>query len=206
MWSAWCVWAVLGDTKQVMVVRVLLTTRFPSLPYLTWLILLFETVTSAFTMSFLSLFASYFVAKSQFPHPSICLPMTLSLFTPPPLLLLRRHLRPISVFSSSSMWLQPFSHSTSNQTYSAYWGSSKGPQVDVSLSLHEAPSLCLHLHPSQRLSMGSPWFGLNAWHWHFGMFTSLLPQRLCLAWIVTTVNYHTKTRGHFVDLSQCQCH
>lgn len=52
---------------------------------------------------------------------------------PPPLPLPQRHLRSISVFSPPSMCLQPFSHPTSNQTYSAYWWSSKGPQVDFYL-------------------------------------------------------------------------
>lgn len=91
----------------------------------------------------------------QFPHPSICLPRILSISNPfslsyplPPPLLPWHHLRSISVFSPPSMWLQPFSHPTSNQTYSAYWWSSKGPQVDFYLSMHEASSLHLHF-PTQ---------------------------------------------------------
>ena len=66
----------------------------------------------------------------QFSHPSICLLTILSISNPfclsppppppPPPLLPQHHLRSISVFSPSSMCLQPFSHPTSNQTYSAY--------------------------------------------------------------------------------------
>lgn len=54
-----------------------------------------------------------------------------------------------SLFFPPSMWLQPFSHPTSNQPCSAFWSSSDGPQVDFYLSVHEAPFL--HLHPPNNI-------------------------------------------------------
>jgi len=99
-----------------------------------------------------------FFKKSLFPlfsHISICLPMILCLSFPPlpppprpprppsP----RRHLRSISVFSPPSMWSQPFSHPTSSQTYSAYRWSSKRPQVDFYLIMHDASSQLQPLQP-----------------------------------------------------------
>lgn len=78
----------------------------------------------------------------------LCLRSAVFLSFPPSLLSLH-HLRSISVFSPPSMWLQPFSHPTSNQTYSAYWWPSEGPQVDFYQSLHEAPPLLLQLPTSQ---------------------------------------------------------
>lgn len=48
-------------------------------------------------------------------------------------------------FFPPSMWLQPFSHPTSNQPYTAFRWSSDGLQVDFYLSVHEAPFLHLQL-------------------------------------------------------------
>lgn len=152
-------------------------------------------------MSFLCLFKSYFFEKFLVLSPSVSSPfhlsaydsvylqsfLSLSLSFPPPPLLTRRHLRSISVFSPPSMWLQPFSHPTSNQTYSAYWWSSKGPQVDFQLSMHEAPSPHLHSptqHPlnfnPQPLSfleeifhLGVEHMALTLWHvfYHRSLYT-----------------------------------
>lgn len=58
------------------------------------------------------------------------------------------HIRSISVFSPPSMWLQPFSHLTSTQTYSGCWWSSKRPQVYLCLSLHEASSQHFYFSPN----------------------------------------------------------
>lgn len=97
----------------------------------------------------------------------LCLSPILSLSCPPPLFLPWRHLRSISAFSPPSMWLQPFSHPTSNQTYSAYWWSSKGPQVDVYLSLHEAPSASFQSNtpPNPYTLREAPVWVLNTQHW-----------------------------------------
>lgn len=68
---------------------------------------------------------------------------------PPPLLLLfclsLSYISHPSLFFPPSMRLQPFSHPTSNQPYSAFRWSSDGPQVAFYLSVHEAPFLHLHL-------------------------------------------------------------
>lgn len=132
-------------------------------------------------MTFLGLFTSYFLEKSH--SSSVSSPFHLSAhaspvlslsFPLPSLLLLQRHLRSISVFSPSSMWLQPFSHPTSNQTHSAYWWSSNGLQVDSYLSSHEAPSLS-----PPPFNPPPPHLQPTMWHWHYGMFYITV----CVKWL-----------------------
>lgn len=131
-----------------------------SLICLTWFFP--ETFASSFPMSCFRLFTFHFFERSLVFSPSVSSPLhlcasipplsdvpsfchSLSLSSssvfPPPSLLPQRHLSSISVFSPPSMCLQPFSHPTSNQTYSACWWSSNGPEVEFYLSMHEAPSL-----------------------------------------------------------------
>lgn len=155
-----------------------------------------ETVASSFPTSCFRLFTFHFFERSLVFSPSVSSPLhlcasipplsdapsfylSLSLFSsssvfPPPPLLPQRHLSSISVFSPPSMCLQPFSHPTSNQTYSACWWSSNGPQVDFYLSMHEAPSLHILLltpplptHQPFVFSENSFIWVLDTWHWHY---------------------------------------
>lgn len=117
------------------------------------LVKLRKSLNSPFIFTFLKLSRHVFLWLSFSSSPSLLrLPPCASFFfqVVPSLLLLllllpQLPLRSISVFSPPSMWLQPFSHPTSNQPYSALRWSSHGPQVDFYLSVHEAPFLYCHL-------------------------------------------------------------
>lgn len=163
-----------------------------------------------FPMSFLSLFTSYFFEKSLILSLSVSSPLhlyahdspVLSLsFPPPPLHLPWRHLRSISVFSPSSMWLQPFSHSTSNQTYSAYWWSSKGPQVDFYLSLHEALPLYLHLPTHHPLSSSPQTLSLSG-NLSLGCWTHGTDTMACVISLSVSIDCKVLAlhEGHYINL------